>query len=601
MKVKITGFILSTIILVGILFLFNYDKPVIKTLEVTQEQKINNLKAFSKIYGYVRYFHPSDEASELEWDRFAIYGVQEVKGARDNEELKKRLEELFLPIAPTLSLYLEVEAPKKSNSIKQKDGMLIAWQYLGLNPDNDVNSVYKSKRVQATIENGKYKLGEEKIFQDYPKIDEPINKEIVPGIFCNIPVVLYVDENKTIGTTEETAKKFEALNKNILSVSNYATDNENVRFAGIIMTWNILNHFYPYFHVTDSNWENQLEVYLKKTEEDKSRDEYISTLAQLLEKTKDGHAIYTFNHFHIKKKMLPFIVDIIENEVVVTVAEDDSPVQEGDIITHKEGIPAIELIEQLKEEIPGSPQVKNYFASKYFRYEDSAEIQFKRGEEIFIQTIKGKQVSNLDEFNRKESFKEIEDNIYYLDLRMVSKQTLQENIDTLSKAKGVIFDLRGYPGSSEVMMDVLGHLTEKPVKGPIVRTAQTIYPDREELTFKEIRNPQQSKAPLLKGQSVFLTYGGAMSQPEYWLGYIKDNKLAEIVGQPTAGSDGDIQQYRIPGNITGYFTGAEVLNADRSQTHLIGITPTIHVERTIEAIKKGEDEYIQAALELINK
>jgi hypothetical protein len=34
-----------------------------------------NLNAFAKAYGYVKYFHPSDEASGTDWNRFAIYGA----------------------------------------------------------------------------------------------------------------------------------------------------------------------------------------------------------------------------------------------------------------------------------------------------------------------------------------------------------------------------------------------------------------------------------------------------------------------------------------------------------------------------------------------
>jgi hypothetical protein len=41
----------------------------------TNEKKTDNIRAFSKLYGYVRWFHPSDEAQQIDWDKFAIYGV----------------------------------------------------------------------------------------------------------------------------------------------------------------------------------------------------------------------------------------------------------------------------------------------------------------------------------------------------------------------------------------------------------------------------------------------------------------------------------------------------------------------------------------------
>ena len=68
---------------------------------VAQDQRIQNLRAFAKLYGYVRYFHPSDEASRIDWDRFAIYGCRTVKNAKSTEELRSVLQGLFYPIAPT--------------------------------------------------------------------------------------------------------------------------------------------------------------------------------------------------------------------------------------------------------------------------------------------------------------------------------------------------------------------------------------------------------------------------------------------------------------------------------------------------------------------
>lgn len=40
-----------------------------------QNRKVQNLRAFSKLYGYTRYFHPSDEAASINWDKFIYYGV----------------------------------------------------------------------------------------------------------------------------------------------------------------------------------------------------------------------------------------------------------------------------------------------------------------------------------------------------------------------------------------------------------------------------------------------------------------------------------------------------------------------------------------------
>ena len=37
-------------------------------------EKVENLKTFAKLYGYVKYFHPADEAANIDWNKFAIFG-----------------------------------------------------------------------------------------------------------------------------------------------------------------------------------------------------------------------------------------------------------------------------------------------------------------------------------------------------------------------------------------------------------------------------------------------------------------------------------------------------------------------------------------------
>jgi hypothetical protein len=96
--------------------------------EILKEEIHTNLEAFARLYGYVRYFHPSDESAELNWEQFAVYGAGKVKGARNTIELKAVLEEIFLPIAPTMILSLD-NKNHKSKEIISNGSEVIAWQH----------------------------------------------------------------------------------------------------------------------------------------------------------------------------------------------------------------------------------------------------------------------------------------------------------------------------------------------------------------------------------------------------------------------------------------------------------------------------------------
>jgi C-terminal processing protease CtpA/Prc len=85
------------------------------------------------------------------------------------------------------------------------------------------------------------------------------------------------------------------------------------------------------------------------------------------------------------------------------------------------------------------------------------------------------------------------------------------------------------------------------------------------------------------------------------MSFIEFYKLAEIVGQPTAGTNGNVNPFMLPGGFRIIWTGMKVLKHDGSQHHLIGIQPTVPAERTIQGIIEGRDEFLEKALEVVKQ
>ncbi|MFH1881489.1 MAG: peptidase S41, partial [Planctomycetota bacterium] len=148
--------------LLCIMFLFViFTCSEAETISSTESQKIQNLRAFAKLYGYVKYFHPSDEASAIDWDKFAIYGAKRVKDAKNTEELKTALEALFLPIAPTIQIYTsdqEPEDPMKHVPDDTTGLKIVAWQHQGLGlqvtPYASIRLNRKNKKMDAKYDPG---------------------------------------------------------------------------------------------------------------------------------------------------------------------------------------------------------------------------------------------------------------------------------------------------------------------------------------------------------------------------------------------------------------------------------------------------------------
>ena len=109
------------------------------------------LYSFAKLYGYVKYFHPSDEAQEIDWDKFAIYGSNKVRQCSSNEELIQTLNTLFRPIAPSIVISKEDPLTYDFKRLTPNDSgssLYTYWQHEGLNLNMNISDgTYKSIRV----------------------------------------------------------------------------------------------------------------------------------------------------------------------------------------------------------------------------------------------------------------------------------------------------------------------------------------------------------------------------------------------------------------------------------------------------------------------
>lgn len=118
---------------------------------------------------------------------------------------------------------------------------------------------------------------------------------------------------------------------------------------------------------------------------------------------------------------------------------------------------------------------------------------------------------------------------------------------------------------------------------------QYIYPDQTNVSYDNSgRWTLPPKNPYFSGKNVFLTDKEAISYSESVMGIVEHYNLAEIVGEPTVGANGNRNVFNLPGNYCISYTGMKVVKHDSSQHHLVGIKPTVPVERTVEGIRRGQ-------------
>ena len=73
------------------------------------------------------------------------------------------------------------------------------------------------------------------------------------------------------------------------------------------------------------------------------------------------------------------------------------------------------------------------------------------------------------------------------------------------------------------------------------------------------------------------------------------------MGENTVGADGYCLILPIPGGNKVMYTACGIYTPDGGQTQRIGVSPDIEVKKTIEGIKEGRDELMEAAVEYIQE
>jgi hypothetical protein len=171
-------------------------------------------------------------------------------------------------------------------------------------------------------------------------------------------------------------------------------------------------------------------------------------------------------------------------------------------------------------------------------------------------------------------------------------------LEKLVRARGVVFDVRGYP--TDAGAQILPYLIEAAENDRWMHVAKIIGPFGQDAGWQSAGWNLKPRTPRLSGEVVFLTDERAISYAESVMGYVADRKLGTIVGGTTAGTNGNVATFPVPGGFTLAFTGMRVTGHDgRTPFHLVGARPDISVGPTLAGLREGRDEVLERALTMI--
>jgi len=453
-------------------------------------------------------------------------------------------------------------------------------------------------------------LSEASLFPERPAPGKVVNKPIGRGLSVQLPLALYSDGGQTL--RPEDAPLPSALRDSVGRVETPILEtNQPLRLGDVAIAWNIFQHFYPYFEVVDVDWDAVLRRTLRRAlADDASTKEFLQTLRRMVAQLKDGHG--RVNHRQeAPSSRLPVRFGQVEGEIaVVDTAEqfDRNLCPEiGDVVVSIDGRPAEQRLQDRKQYISGSPQWTEGRALRQLgrgEPESTATLTVRRGgtEKTCAMTRPDQRVrwQQLRMEDRPNKIDTLRAGVRYVDLTRAEWPTIRQRIGELANANAVVFDVRGYPRGSAFKL--FNHLTGDTLQSARFEVPQFIYPDQKNIAgYDTKRWTFPPKKPRITGDVVFLTGAGAISRAESVMGIVEHHNLGTIVGQPTAGTNGVINPFELPGGYSVWWTGMRVRKHDGSQHHLVGIRPDVRAERTIEGIRNGRDEVLEKALEVLRE
>ncbi len=428
-------------------------------------------------------------------------------------------------------------------------------------------------------------------FERVPEVGSTTAAAIGAGLRVDVPLVLLSEDDETL-PGGDVAVWTEAL----ADVPCSEAKDLETRVAAVAISWNIHQHFHPYLDVVGTDWLEALSEAMYGAIEAEDAGTFRDVLRRMTAKLSDGHVYVRGGP--MPDGFLSLRLELLDGQVVVMASAVEG-IAPGDVVLSADGVPALELHAATVPLVSGSPQVVALDALRGITAGEKGdtttlEVVGGDGEPREVEATFGQWWSPPPEH---EPIRTLEDGVMVVDLTRAEWGALRMELKALAKAPGVVVDVRGYPTSYAFRL--LEFLITEPEDRDWMFVAEQTHPDQAgPIEWPGYSWKLRPRRPHVDN-TVWITDARAGSYAESVLGHISDLEIGPIVGRHTAGANGNVNPYQVPGGYTISWTGMKVLTREGGQHHIIGVPPTHPVEPTVEGLRAGRDEPLEKALELV--
>lgn len=548
-------------VIVGVVLLF--VGPARTGAQSTEQ--IERLATLGQVWGFLKYFHPGVAAGTIHWDSALVETVPKVRTARTGAEFNAAIQALLDAagtVRPCVGSRCQGAAPDS------------------LRKNVDLRWLTDSKTLSSDI----------------------------------VRQLVQVRDHRHMGPGRYVVFRNTAVFQTDTAFNTPDFPSEGGRLLALFRFWNAARYYFPYMYVNGGDWNAVLPEFIPRLIAAKDADEYHLTVLELTTRLNDAH-VGAYSAV-IGKTLGPrgpsFEPRSIEGQVVVWKLGRGSPadangLQVGDVITQVDGEAVTQRRRNLAKYVAaGNPVVlERKLVTFVMRGPgDSATYVIERGGRSLTVRVAmaplptGTSAPALPVYPVTELARVLPNtNIGYINMGDINQTQVDSALAIVKNTSGLVMDVRNYPRGTMHLFALFFNPDARPfVKFTMV---DSTYPGQVVWTPPVMAGRAGGNPDHYRGRVAILVDERTQSHAEFSVMALRTAPENKVIGSQTAGADGNITPFVLPGGVRTLFTGLGVYYPDGRATQRIGIVPDIEIRPTLRGVRSGRDEVLERALEYI--
>ena len=535
--------------------LFIYNVAYSQNTPALTEHQVKNVATLSKIWGFLKYYHPNVANGNYNWDEQFLLVLPKIKDAKTKDECSA----VFTDWITSLGIVKPCKSCEKETAKKY------------LNKNFDLS--WTQDRNLFT-----------------PQLSQKLK---------------YIEENRFTGKhkyiTVNSVGAVAIINEPYYN--NYDYPDADKRLMSLAKYWNTVEYFYPYKYLTDTKWNDVLTAMIPKFWNAKNASDYMLAVLQTTIKLDDSHAQTGFETYFTGDTYIPARIKIINNTAIVDKLYNDSlakidDIKIGDILLKVDGKTIAEIISEKMQYISASNVSGKLRSLQYYlaySRTGTPKITFSRNGNVTEKTIKNYPANLVFKTTSAPKWELLQENIGYVNMAQLQDKDVDKLMKEMTATKAIIIDLRTYPNFLPYMLSNYLNADEKAFCNIVVPDVS--YPGK--FIWKDLKTTGKSNKNYYKGKVVLLVNELTQSRAEFAAMMLQTANNAVTIGSQTAGADGDVTKFYFLGDYKSMISGIGVYYPDGSPTQRTGVKVDVETHPTVKGIQEGKDEVLEKALDYL--